>query len=82
MNEIIRSYDLSGLEEWRNYLYPNGDPVQIKGPRKIVVTNKGHIVEDCKGVKHFAARGWNHIYWKDKEGSDICNEGDLRILDM
>lgn len=65
--------DISGLEEWREYIYPNGayrisEPVRVHVTRK--VNGDSHRLIDADGVRHYVPAGWIAFRFKGEWGVD------------
>lgn len=68
--------DLSEREEYRVYVFPNGEKVQIDKPTFLIVSDNGHRVGQGE-FSHYVPYGWIHLYWKNKIGHNVnfyCQE--------
>lgn len=56
-------------EQFRVYSFANGSNITIEEPIALNVSKSGgHRVLDKAGISHYIPSGWNHLYWKVKDG--------------
>lgn len=56
-------------ESYREYVYPNGDILEVQQPVTLYITpTGGHRVVDMNGVTTIPARGWVGIRFKQANG--------------
>lgn len=64
--------DISGLEDWREYVYKDGSIYTITNPTKIYVTRKpngdSHRLIDAQGIRHYVPSGWVAFRFQGKWG--------------
>jgi len=61
-------FDVSS-EEFRVYEWLNGDMLRIESPRYVSVSKSGgHRVFDSFGLSHYIQPGWQHLWWRAREG--------------
>ena len=69
--------DLSYREEWREYIFPNGERIRIDSPYYLIVSDNGHRIRDLNGFAHYVPYGWIHLIFKPKEGYGFyCERSD------
>lgn len=57
-------------EEYREYVFPDGDVITIKRPLFLHVSkSSGHRIFDSEGVSHYVPPYWIHLSWKAKESA-------------
>ena len=67
-NSLLPYYtklDLSKWEEWREYLFPNGEIVHIDNPQFLIVSDNGHRI-GAGEISHYIPYGWIQLKWKNK----------------
>ncbi len=68
-NESGLAFTDISSEQWREYAYPDGGLLLIKGPIALNVSKSGgHRVLDGAGVSHYIPKGWRHLKWQVKDG--------------
>ena len=54
--------DISGLEEWREYIWKDGSTYRIEKPISIFIKRNelgdSHRLVDAQGVRHYVPAGW------------------------
>jgi hypothetical protein len=65
---IPKPHDIS-VEQFREYVYPNGDKLRITGPKELyIMANGSHRVVDASGLTHRPTPGYLGIAWKQSDG--------------
>lgn len=70
-NQTISGIDFKDItsEEFREYIFPQGEVVRITAPARINISKSGgHRIVDTNGVSHYISKGWLELRWKAKEG--------------
>jgi hypothetical protein len=68
--EQEREFKSIADEEFRTYVFPEGETVTIQCPMKLNVSDSGgHRVVDSTGISHYIPSGWIHLFWKVREGA-------------
>ena len=57
--------DLSKREEYRVYVFPNGEKVKIDNPQFLIISDNGHRI-GAGEFSHYIPYGWIDLYWKNK----------------
>ena len=75
MSQVVDFRNDSGLdfkdissEQWREYMFADGQVVRIEMPLKLYVSDNGHRILDAEGVSHYVPLGWIHLKWRAKDG--------------
>jgi hypothetical protein len=56
-------------EQFREYVFPDGEVVRIDSPLKLHVSDSdAHRVFDAEGESHYIPPKWIHLRWKTKDG--------------
>jgi len=69
INESTNEFVDISSEQYRAYVFPNGDTVTINNPLRLAISAGGHRLFDAQGVSHYVPKGWFHLMWKAKDGS-------------
>lgn len=69
----LNQQSLTGIEEWREYVYADGFTYRVDTPAALFVKNKpegdSHRVVDASGVTHYIPSGWRILRWR---GATVC----------
>jgi len=52
-------------ENYRVYVFPEGDEIRINTPEYLIVSDNGHRIADSQGISHYIPYGWIHLYWEN-----------------
>jgi hypothetical protein len=64
----LKFEDISS-EQFREYVFPEGETVRIESPLKLHVSESdAHRILDAKGESHYIPPKWIHLRWKSKDG--------------
>lgn len=67
----MKKYDIS-KEDYRSYVYPNGDTYVISYPKTLYIAESGgHRVVDSKGEVHCPVQPWLAIVWFPERATDF-----------
>lgn len=58
-------------EEYREYIFPDGQIIRINRPLYLNVSKSGgHRLFDKSGMCHYIPYKWIHLRWRAREGED------------
>lgn len=64
-----KDWDIIASEQYRKYIYPDGQELKINEPVALNVSSSGgHRVVDASGHSHYIPTGWRRLVWKVYEG--------------
>lgn len=62
-------FDSLADEQYRVYEWADGSAIRLDNPSKLNVSKSGgHRVYTMDGISHYIPSGWNHLWWKVREG--------------
>lgn len=67
-NQSSNKFTDISSEQYREYIFPNGDKVRVDQPLQLSVSTSGHRLFDAAGVSHYIPKGWIQLSWKAKDG--------------
>jgi len=68
-NATDLEFDDISSEQFREYVFPEGEVVRIESPQKLHVSESdSHRILDAQGESHYIPPKWIHLRWKTKDG--------------